>query len=95
MGTAPSIPDDIYHKWLDIALEDCPPPHYALLGLPIYETDVGKIERAASERTKIVRPRCLKHREIGTELLNQLAKARVCLTDSDRKSEYDAALRNR
>lgn len=93
-AAASSIPAEIYAKWLGIAAENCPPNHYVLLGLKLYESNQKKIKQAADKRTKIVRPRCLKDREKGTFLLNQIATARVCLTDVKRKREYDAALRS-
>jgi WD40 repeat protein len=86
---------DPYKVWLGIPDGPRPPHHYDLLGLHLYESEASVIRHAADERTRIVRPRCLKYREIGTNLLNQIAKARVCLTDDGRKSDYDAKLKER
>jgi hypothetical protein len=60
----------------------------------LYESEPQLIRKAADERTKTVRPRCLKHPEMGTEVLNEIAKARVCLTDPQKKAAYDERLRN-
>ncbi len=93
MNPAASVPPDIYENWLGIPSDACPPNYYVLLGLPLYESDLETIKRAGDERIKLVRPKCFKHREVGTRLLNEIAMARVCLTDRDRKGAYDESLR--
>ena len=94
MSLTHAIPPEIYEKWLSIPAVECPPNYYGLLGLPLYESDVDAIKRAGDERIKLVRPKCLKHRELGTQVLNEIAKARVCLTDGDRKEAYDESLKH-
>jgi len=84
---------DGYQEWLGIPLGPRPPNHYVLLGLELFESDVEVIRRNANDRVKIVRPRCLKHRDLGTTILNEIAKAVVCLTDLESKAVYDATLR--
>ena len=86
------IPAEVYEKWLDIPQFLCPPDYYTLLGLEPGESDLTVIKHAADERIKRIRPKCLKHRELGTQLLNEIARARVCLTSTLAKAEYDAAL---
>lgn len=94
MGTNTArVPSDVYHDWLGIPPDKCPPNYYDLLGVELFEPSDAVIRRAAFERMKIVRPRCLKHRELATQVLNEIAKARVCLCDAARKSDYDNALR--
>ena len=79
-------------KWLNIPEGERPPNHYLLLGLDRFESDPSTIRQAADERSKAVRPRCLKYPEVATQLLNEIAKARVCLIDPDRKAAYDELL---
>ena len=92
-SAAPSL-HDAYRDWLGVPAEKIPPDHYTLLGLAPFERDAAKIQQATLERTKKVRPRCLKYHELGTQLLNEIATASVCLTDSKAKAEYDRALQS-
>ena len=80
--------------WLGIPESQIPPDHYTLLGLPLFTEDRKQVEQSARARAKIVRPRCLKYHEVGTQLLNAIAAAHICLTDPARKLEYDALLRS-
>jgi WD40 repeat protein len=82
-------------KWLNIPEGERPPNHYLLLGLDLFESDPSTIRNAADERSKAVRPRCLKYPDVATQLLNEIAKARVCLIDPDRKAAYDELLRTK
>jgi hypothetical protein len=86
------IPAEVYEKWLGIPSSECPPDYYALLGIERGESDLTVIKAAADEQIRRVRPKCLKHRELGTHLLNEIARARVCLTSTLAKAEYDVAL---
>jgi len=85
---------DPYYKWLGIRPEHQPPNHYRLLGLEIFEVD-GEIVRAAAERqaaylqTYKIGPQS----ELSQRLLNEVARAKVCLLDPARKAEYDRGLR--
>jgi hypothetical protein len=85
---------DHYTEWLDIPPGERPPNHYVLLGLDLYESDTEIIRQAADTQMKRIRPRCFKHPEKGTAILNEIAKARVCLIDQDRKNQYDQFLRH-
>ena len=85
---------DHYTEWLDIPPGERPPSHYVLLGLDLYESDTEIIRQAADTQMKRIRPRCFKHPEKGTAILNEIAKARVCLIDQDRKNQYDHLLRH-
>ncbi|MHC4398980.1 MAG: hypothetical protein ACYTG0_04800 [Planctomycetota bacterium] len=93
MATTTDTSPDVYTEWLGIPPGPRPPNHYLLLGIVLYESDFDMIRRAADERTKSVRPRCLKRPELGTQILNEIAKARVCLTDPRKKKTYDEGLR--
>jgi len=92
MNSSPTVPSEIYEKWLGIPQSLCPPDYYTLLGLERGEPDLALIKSAADERIRRIRPKCFKHRELGTQLLNEIARACVCLTSSLAKAEYDQAL---
>lgn len=92
MTTSNSTVDDFYTQWLGVPAGPRPPDHYSLLGLTWFEKDLDLIRAAAKKQSQAVRARCLKYPEIGTELLNQIARARVCLLDPQRKTQYDHTL---
>lgn len=87
--TSPSF--DAFDNWLGVPAEQARRNYYLLLGVES-SADAPAIRKAAGERTAIVRPRCLKFRQQGTEVLNEIAKARVCLTDPERRATYDETL---
>jgi len=85
---------DPYLKWLEIPPGPRPPDHYALLGLPRFESDTKQIEEAARERMKRVREYHIgPHSDQCQELLNDIAKAKVCLINAKTKDPYDEQLR--
>lgn len=79
-------------KWLGLPPERWPPDHYALLGLPVGETDIHKIEEHTHDRLARLRQHQLHHPEQVTEAMNCLAQAFSCLTDPKAKQAYDATL---
>ena len=85
---------DPYYKWLGIRPEEQPPNHYRLLGVGLYETDIEVIESAADRQMAYIQ-QCATgpYSEESQQLLNELATARVCLLNSNSKSEYDISLR--
>ncbi|MEM8670448.1 MAG: DNRLRE domain-containing protein [Planctomycetota bacterium] len=84
---------DPYYKWLAIPPEEQPPDHYRLLGIPQFTDDLDVIENLAEQRIRHIRSYQIGPKsEEATELLNELAAARACLLDVERKSRYDAAL---
>jgi len=86
---------DPYHKWLGIAPHDQPPSHYRLLGLESFEDDADVIEAAADRQMAHLRTfQSGKHGDSSQKLLNEVAAARVCLSDPDKKSAYDRQLRD-
>jgi len=86
---------DPYHRWLGIAPKDQPPNHYRLLAIDLFESDSEVIRDAAEQRIAHVRTYQLgQHAAISQQLLNELATAKSCLLDPDRKSTYDAELRS-
>jgi WD40 repeat protein len=87
---------DPYHKWLAIPPRDQPPHHYRLLGLELYEPDVQVIESAADRQMAHVRTfQSGQNGGASQKLLNELAAAKLCLLQPEKKAAYDAALRKR
>jgi hypothetical protein len=84
---------DVYRDWLKITDTDRPLSHYQLLRLKKFEDDTAKIREHYRAMNAHVR-------KFGTgefakqsqDLLNELAKSMLCLTDKRRKGEYDASL---
>ncbi len=84
---------DVYREWLGIAESARPLNHYQLLKLRLFEDDTEKIRAQYRQFNAHVRKYAAG--EFGPEsqkLLNELAKAMLCLTDGERKAEYDAFL---
>src|SRR5262245_37397351 len=87
-------PFDPYHKWLGIRDAERPPNHYRLLGLELFEDDLDVIDDAAQRQMAHVRNYQLgPNSKLSQRILNELAKARICLLDPDNKTEYDRQLR--
>lgn len=91
-----SRPFNAYRDWLKLPEGEDKPHHYALLGLPVFEQDSSRILAAYEERyTSVRRYEVSKYTEEATRVLNELSQAFDCLTNPDRKSTYDTALRTR
>lgn len=87
---------DPYRKWLGIAPKDQPPNFYRLLGIDLFEGDVDVIANAADQRMTHVRTfQSGPHGPLSQRILNELAAARVCLLDPQKRAEYDAELREK
>jgi hypothetical protein len=85
---------DPYLKWLGIPPKHQPPHHYRLLGLEAFESDPDAIENAADRQMTHLRTfRNGKRVDLAERILNEIAEARVCLLNRERKEEYDAKLR--
>ena len=85
---------DPYHKWLGIRPEEQPINHYRLLGLTLFEDDPDTIAHAADQRMGHVRSfQTGSHAALSQQILNELAAARVCLLNSEKKTQYDQTLR--
>ena len=87
---------DPYYRWLGIPPKEQPPNHYRLLGLDLFEADPALIDSLALRHTSFLRditdgP----HVADAQRLLNELAAARRCLLDPQRKAAYDEDLRAR
>ena len=85
---------DAYHRWLGIPPNQQPPNHYRLLGIQPFEEDREVIETAADRQMIHLRNyQSGKHSDLSQKLLNEVAAARVCLLNPERKAQYDLAQR--
>lgn len=81
---------DVYKEWLGIPDGPRPPDFYSLLRLVQFEDDVNKIRANYKKLNAHVRKYASgQHSVRSQELLNEMAKAMLCLTDSERKLDYD------
>jgi hypothetical protein len=96
MSTPEASNFDPYHKWLGIPLAEQPPNHYRLLGLTEFEDDPDVIAAAADRQMGHVKSFATgRYASYSQELLNELAKVRVCLLNPKLKPAYDAELRRK
>jgi len=85
---------DPYYKWLAIPPEEQPPNHYRLLALPLYESDPDVIANATDQRMAHLKSfQSGKHSAASQKILNEVAKAKLCLLSPEKKAEYDQELR--
>ena len=85
---------DPYHRWLGIPPKDQPPNHYRLLGIERFESDQEVIRDGAEQRMAHVRTYQLgQYSELSQKILNELAAAKACLLDPQKKTAYDRQLR--
>lgn len=87
---------DPYYLWLGIPKRQQPADHYRLLGIEQFEDNRDVISNAADGR--MIHLRALQwgdHSRQSQEMLNDVASARVCLLNPQKKSAYDAELRAR
>ena len=85
---------DPYRTWLGIPPGQRSPDHYRLLGLPLFEDRPEAIQRAADQRMADLHAlQTGEHAQAARELLAEVAAARVCLLDSQKKAAYDRRLR--
>ncbi len=85
---------DPYHKLLGISPREQPPNHYRLLGVAVFEDDPEVIEASANRQMSYLQDRASGSEvEAVQRLLNEVAAARVCLLDAQRKAAYDSQLR--
>src|ERR1700704_4771441 len=84
---------DVYKDWLGIKEGPRPPGHYDLLRLVSFEDDLDKVRANYKKLNAHVRKYASGQYSVRSqELLNELAKAMLCLTDPERKREYDESL---
>jgi hypothetical protein len=92
-GFRSAVALDVYKDWLGIPEGPRPPDHYALLRLVRFEDDVEKIRRNYKKLNAHVRKYATgQYSQQSQDLLNELAKAMLCLTDVEWKKEYDQSL---
>lgn len=87
---------DPYLRWLGIRDPERPPNHYQLLGVTPFEGDADVLGNAADRQMSHVRTfqtGC--HSAESQQLLNELAMAKICLLNSEKKKVYDAKLHTR
>jgi hypothetical protein len=93
---APEADFDPYLKWLGIRAQQRPPDHYRLLGLELFESEPDVISTAADARMLHVKTfQGGTHAGMSQRLLNEIAAAKVCLLNPEKKAAYDRALRQR
>jgi len=81
---------DVYKEWLGIPEGPRPPDHYALLRVKQFDDEFDRIRSNYRKLNSIVRKYATgQYLEESQALLNELAKAMLCLTDAERKREYD------
>lgn len=84
---------DVYKEWLGIPEGDRPPDHYQLLRLVQFEDEETKVRKNYKKLNGHVRKYASGQYSVESQdLLNELAKAMLCLTDLERKREYDEGL---
>src|SRR5208283_2682615 len=85
---------DPYFKWLGIPKADQPPHGYRLLGIEPFESDGDVISNAADGRmAQIKNFQSGKFAAVSQKLLNEVAAAKICLLNPQKKAEYDRRLR--
>ena len=73
---------------------DQPPHHYRLLGIEPFESDPDVIANAADGRMAQVKTfQTGKNSAASQRILNELAAAKVCLLNPEKKADYDRRLR--
>ena len=84
---------DVYKDWLGIPDGPRPPDQYELLRLVRFEDSTERIRNNYKKLNSHVRKYASgQYSVISQSLLNELAKAMLCLTDPERKREYDESL---
>lgn len=84
---------DVYRDWLGINDPERPLNYYQLLKVKKFEDDSGAIRSNYRKLNAHVRKYSSgEYAQQSQDLLNEIAKAMLCLTDSVRKGEYDVTL---
>ena len=88
-------PFDPYRKWLGVPPQDQPPHHYRLLGIEAFESDPDVISTAVDGRMALIKNfQSGKHSAESQHILNEIAAAKVCLLNAEKKEQYDRQLRH-
>ena len=81
---------DPYKEWLGIPDGPRPPDSYTMLRVVQFEDDTAKIRSNYKKLNAHVRKYATgQYSVLSQQVLNELAKAMLCLTDPERKREYD------
>lgn len=84
---------DVYRDWLGITDTARPLNYYQLLRLKAFEDNAEQVRAHYRKMNAHVRKYAAgDFADASQKLLNELAKAMLCLTDAQRKREYDASL---
>ena len=84
---------DVYRDWLKIEEAKRPLNYYQLLKLKKFEDDPVRIRHHYKQLNAHVRKyQAGDFAKQSQELLNELARAMLCLTDATRKEDYDSTL---
>jgi hypothetical protein len=87
---------DLYQEWLGVEPGRRPPDHYALLLLPRFRDDMDAVESGARRQMDRLDKYALhpdrELRDAVQRMMNEVARARVCLVNPARKKEYDKSL---
>ena len=84
---------DVYNDWLGIEEVARPLNHYQLLKLKPFEDNTLLIRKQYRQfNTHIKKYASGEYIDQSQTLLNELAQAMLCLTDAERKADYDASL---
>jgi hypothetical protein len=84
---------DFYKEWLGIPEGNRPPDHYDLLRLKRFEDDADKIRAHYKKLNAHVRKYATGQYSVQSQdMLNEMAKAMLCLTDVERKRDYDEGM---
>ncbi|HEX3870307.1 MAG TPA: hypothetical protein VHV77_07725 [Pirellulales bacterium] len=89
----PQAQGDIYSRWLGITDANRPLTNYQLLRLKNFEDDPAQVRAHYNKMSAHIRKYLTtEYAEKAHGILNELTRAMLCLTDSRRKSDYDASL---
>jgi len=84
---------DFYKEWLGIPEGQRPPDHYELLRIKRFEDDLDKIRAHYKKLNAHVRKYATGQYSMQSQdMLNEMAKAMLCLTDIERKRDYDEGM---
>ena len=84
---------DVYRDWLGIKETNRPLSYYQLMRLKKFEDDQAKIREHYRKMNAHVRKYAAgDFAKQSQDLLNELSRAMLCLTDVRRKREYDASM---
>ena len=82
---------DPYYKWLGIPPAEQPPTYYRLLGIRREETDAEVIANAADRMMRQLRKyQSGPQATLSQKLLNEVAQAKYCLSDPEKRAAYEA-----